>query len=149
MSFEVPKKVLVILVHQGAAKLPALKVFVASKLENLLHRMLFLSVKNVWGLAVLQPLCAQGWLLLFGSLKTHINWCEKPKKFVACLTPTRHSRKNVGLCTNHLIENVHGAVFIRYHCRGQLIARGHCFSLDCGQFRLHSPLDALYCPHSE
>ena len=47
MCFEVPKKVLVILVHQGAAKLPALKVFVASKLENLLHRMLFLSVKNV------------------------------------------------------------------------------------------------------
>ena len=47
MSLEVPKKVLVILVHQGAAKLPALKVFVASKLENLLHRMLFLSVKNV------------------------------------------------------------------------------------------------------
>ena len=21
----------------------------------------------------------------FGNLKTHINWCEKPKRFVACL----------------------------------------------------------------
>ena len=31
MSFEVPKKVLVILVHQGAAKLPALKHFLHSK----------------------------------------------------------------------------------------------------------------------
>ena len=59
LSFEVPKKVAVILVHKGAAKLPTLKHFlhlkkafyflisIASKLENLLQRMLFLSVKNL------------------------------------------------------------------------------------------------------
>ena len=60
----------------------------------------------------------------FGNLKTHINWCEKPKKFVACLTPARHSRKNAGLCTNHLIEYAQGAVFIRYHC-----IKIHCIEL--------------------
>ena len=39
--------VLVILVHHGAAKLPALKVFVASKFENLLHRTNSFNIKNV------------------------------------------------------------------------------------------------------
>ena len=116
MSLEVPKKVLVILVHQKAAKLPALKVFVASKLENLLHRMPFLSVKMFEDWQFCSPFVHKDDCYFFGKLKTHINWCEKPKKFAACLTPARHSRKHAGLCTNYLIEKTQGVVFIRDHC---------------------------------
>ena len=104
LIFKFPKKVLVILVHQGAAKLPALKVFFASKLEKLLHRTLCLS-EMFEGWQFCSPFVHKDDCYFFGSLKTHINWCEKHKKFATCLTPARHSRKNAGLCTNHLIEN--------------------------------------------
>ena len=57
-SFKVPKKLFVILLHQGAAKLPALKIFVLTKSRFLLHRTLVLYVTKVWRLVDLQPLCA-------------------------------------------------------------------------------------------
>ena len=83
MSFEVPKKVAVILVHQGAAKLPALKVFVASKLENQLHRMLFVSVKNVRGLAVLQPpWCTRMTSTFLGTSKLILNGVRGPRSLL-------------------------------------------------------------------
>ena len=47
MIFNVPKKVLVILVNQGAVKLTVLKVFVTLKSGNLPHRMLILVEINV------------------------------------------------------------------------------------------------------
>ena len=60
VSFEVPKIVAVILVHKGAAKLPALKHFLHSKKAFCVVDFPILMQQRLQGPAILQPLSAQG-----------------------------------------------------------------------------------------
>ena len=111
------KKVLAILVHQEAAKLPAIKVFVASKSSVLCSKWPDYGAKKDFnGWSFCSPLMHKDDWYFFGTFQPHINWFEKGKKFAVLIMSARYSRKIFVYTLIHLIKNARGAVFIRYLC---------------------------------